>query len=461
MPVFLRTAVATMTRYFRFLALAVVLSTTLGCGSKPDPEVERRRQEERAAEHRAAYTEGLANLEAGSYDAAVTAFEKAHTLDPADTETAEWLGRARAMKQKHVTEQYEKAMTAGREALAAGKQRGARTAFAEALRWKPNDPDATTAHSGTETPALVEQGKEQLETKQFADATRTFLAAARKVPADNAVKELLKQAQEARRAEVRDEYEKAMTTGRAAMAAKNYAGAIQSFATAENLVPGGSAALAEKQEARRVEIQFEYEKAMAAGRAAMATKNYLAASQSFTAAEKLIPGDKTALAEKLSADYEHHMRRGQDAQLANRHAEAITEFETATRLNPQDEHAKALLATARQAKVNADRAQYTQVLTDAKTAMATKRYRDASRLAKQAEGIIVDHTEASQVRRDAERVIAEYDQWISKSRTAIQKKKYDEAITAADEALRLMPGETEPVLLRSEATRKKLESGKK
>ena len=69
---------------------------------------------------------------------------------------------------------------------------------------------------------------------------------------------------------------------------KNYAGAIQSFATAESLVPGDPAALAEKQEARRVEIQFEYEKAMTAGRAAMAAKNYLAASQSFAAAEKLI-----------------------------------------------------------------------------------------------------------------------------------------------------------------------------
>lgn len=449
-----------MTRFLKLVALTVALSTTLGCGTKPDPEVERRRQEERAAEHRSAYTEGLAHLEAGSYDAAVVAFERAHALDPADTDTAEWLGRARALKQKRATEQYDKAMTAGRDAVTAGKHRAARTAFAEALRWKPNDPDAGAAHDRAEISALVEQGQEQFDAKQFAEATRTFLAAVRKAPADANVRERLKQAQEARRAEVKDEYEKALAAGRAAMEAKNYAAAVQSFTTAESLVPGDDAATAQKQEARRAEIKFEYDKALVAGRAAMDRKDFTEASKSFARAAELVPGDKAALAEKLTADFENHLRRGQDARAANRLVEAIAEFEAAVRLKPQDERANPLLTAARRAKADADRAQYTQVLTDAKTAMVTRRYRDAVRLAKQAEGILSDHTEATQIRRDSERVISEYDQWISKAKTAIQRKKYDEAMTAADEAARLMPGETEPSLLRSEAARKKLE-GKK
>ena len=53
----------------------------------------------------------------------------------------------------------------------------------------------------------------------------------------------------------------------------------------------------------------------------------------------------------------------------------------ATRLKSGDERARSLLAAARQAKADADRAHYVQVLTDAKTAMFTKRYRDAVRLA--------------------------------------------------------------------------------
>lgn len=450
-----------MTRSFRLLALAAAVGLTAGCGAKPDPEAERRRQEERTAEHRAACTEGLAHLEADSYDAAVAAFEKAHALDAADADTAEWLGRARAMKARHVAKQHDKAMAAGRDALAAGKPRAARAAFAEALRWKPDDPDAVAAHAGTEVPALVEQGKEQLEGRQLADAARTFLAASQKAPADPSVKDLLKRAQDARRAEAREGYEKAMAAGRAAMAANDYAGAVRAFDAAESLVPADPAAVAERQEARRAEVQFEYGKAMTAGRAAAAAKNYAAASQSFAAAERLVPGDRAAVAEKRAADFEYHLRRGQDAQLAGRLAEAVTEFEAAARLDPQAEHAKALLAAARQAKATADRAQYTQVLADAKGALAGMRYRDALRLARQAEGLASDHAEASQVRRDAERVIAEYDQWVIKAKAAIQKKKYDDAIAAAGEAARLMPGEVEPTVLRSEATRKKTDSGRR
>src|SRR5436305_15352801 len=66
-------AVATMIRFIKFVALAFVLSATVGCSAKPDPEVERRKQEERAAEHRAAYAEGHAHLAAGSHDAGVAA----------------------------------------------------------------------------------------------------------------------------------------------------------------------------------------------------------------------------------------------------------------------------------------------------------------------------------------------------------------------------------------------------
>lgn len=394
-----------MTHFLRLVAFAIALGAAGGCATKPDPEAERRRQEQLEAEHRVAFAEGRAHLEAGSYDAAVAALEKAHTLQPNDADTAEWLGTARAAKEKRDTVEYENAMTAGRDAVAAGKHRAAQTAFANALRWKPNDPDARAAHTAAEVPALVELGNGQLDARQYTDATRTFLTATRKVPGDTTIRTLLTKAQDARRAEVKADYDKAMT----------------------------------------------------AGRTAMGEKNYDTASRSFASAEQLVPGDAAALAEKLSADFESHLRRGQDARTAHRPSEAISAFEAALRLKPNDEHAKMLLASARQAKVEADRARYAQVVTEAKTALVGKRYRDAVRIARQAEGIISDNFEASQVRRDAERVIAEYDQWISKAKSSIQKKKYDEAMTAADHAAHLMPGEVEPTVLRSEAARKKLD----
>ncbi|QJW99873.1 hypothetical protein [Frigoriglobus tundricola] len=259
------------------------------------------------------------------------------------------------------------------------------------------------------SPRLVEQGTEQFDAKQYADATRTFLAASQKAPSDAAVRGLLQKAQNARRTEIRDEYEKAMGAGRLAAGAGNHDAAVRWF----------------------------------------------------TSAETLVPGDEAAAAEKLAADFEGHVRRGRDARAANRPAEAVTEFEIAARLMPRDEAVKALLAAARQALTDADRERYKQALAEAKTAMLARRYRDAVKVAQQAEGIVADHAEATQLRRDAERVIAEYDQWVSKAKMAIQRKRFDEAVAAADEAARLMPGEAEPPLLRSEATRKKMDQAGK
>lgn len=393
-----------MTRFFRLVAFAAALSIALGCAAQPDPEAERRRQEQVEAEHQVVFAEGRSHLEAGSYDAAVVALEKAHALLPNHADTAEWLGTARAAKRKHDTVKYEDAMAAGRDAVAAGKHRAARTAFADALKWKPNDPDATAAHTAAEVPALVELGTTQLDAKQYTDATRTFLSAFHKAPKDAAVQALFHKAQDARRAEVRGDYDKAMADGRAAMVAKNYDAAARAFASAEALVPA----------------------------------------------------DTTALTEKLSADFEGHLRRGNDARAAGRPTDAITAFEAALRLKPNDEHARSLLAAARQAKTDADKARYAQTVTEAKNALVAKRYRDAVRIAKQAESMPFHDFEAGNVRRDAERVISEYDQWISKAKTSIQKKKYDDAVAAADQAALLMPGEVEPAVLRSEAARKKM-----
>lgn len=394
-----------MTRFLRLVAFVAVLSTAVGCGSKPDPEAERQRQEKIENEHQVLFAEGRSHLEAGSYDAAVAALEKAHALLPNHADTAEWLGTARAAKQKRDTVKYEDAMTAGRTSAAAGKHREARAAFADALKWKPNDPDATTAHAAAEVPALLELGNAQLDAKQYADATRTFLSAYHRAPNDAAVKALFHKAQDARRDEVRADYDKAMADGKAAMGAKNYDAAARAFASAEALVPA----------------------------------------------------DAAALAEKLSADFEGHMRRGTLAHAAGNPVEAIAAFEAALRLKPNDEHARAVLAAARQSKVAADKARYAQTLTEAKNALVGKRYRDAVRIARQAEGMPGHDFEAGNVRRDAERVIAEYDQWIGKAKAAIQKKKYDDAIAAADQAALLMPGEVEPPVLRSEAARKKTE----
>lgn len=384
------------------VALVLVALVVAGCSGKEAREAEARRQEEeRKAKHQGALTLAEAFLKDGEFELAVSAFEKAQKLAPADAATADRLAVAQAALQKLRTGQYDKAMGDGRAARADKKYRAARGAFDAALGARPNDPDATALRKEVDLPAVLEQGKEEFDAKRYIDAIRTYQLAAGKNPADPALKDLVKQARDARRAEVRTHYDEAVAAGQKALAAKNYARASASFGDALGLVPG----------------------------------------------------DPDAAEGKLTADFELHMRRGQDAAAARNPADAIAQFEAAGKLRPGDERVNELLATARKEKALADRERYIRVVNDGKTAMAGRRYKDAVSYFKQAEGIISDHSEATTLRREAEQVISTYNDWISKARSALRDKRFADARHAATTAGTLIPGETEAVLLTSEIAR--------
>jgi tetratricopeptide (TPR) repeat protein len=391
-----------MSRLFAVALVAGVVATA-GCAARVDPEAERRRQEQISADHDANMSDGLAALKAERYDDAIAAFSRAAQLMPGDGDAADMLRTAKRAKQAQLDAAYEQAFAAGKDAANAGRHRAAREQFAAALKIRPNDPKATAERDKSEGPALVEQGREELEGKRYAEALRTLAAAAQRMPGDKAVVELLNKAREARRAEVGPEFDKHLAAAKAASASKDFPTAIK-----------------------------------AAGDALA-----------------LVPGDPIAATLKADAEFERHLTRGEAALTGNRPGDAVREFEAATKLRPTDDRAADKLASARAAKQTADFARYDKLVTSAKAAMAAKRYRDAIPLFKEAEAYQPGAAHARHQRQEAERVIAEYDQWVSRAKGYIRSKKYDDAVYAATQAAALMPAETEPALLQSEAAKKK------
>lgn len=352
--------------------------------------------------------DGLAALKADRHDDAITAFSKAAQLMPGESDAAEMLRTAKRAKQAQLDTEYEDAMTAGRAAVAAGRNRVARERFAVALKARPNDPKAAAERTQAEGPALLEQGQEEFDAKRYADAVRTLTAAAQKSPGEPGVVALLNKARDARRAEVQPEFDKRLADAKTAMAAKDYPAALKAAGDALGLVPG----------------------------------------------------DPQAATLKADAEFERHLSRGEAALAGNRPADAVKEFEAAARLRPADDRAADRLANAKAAKQTADYARYERLVTAGKAAMAQKRYRDAAGLFKEAEGYAPGTAHARHQRQEAERVVAEYDQWVGRAKTYIRSRKYDDAIYAATQAAALMPAETEPALLQSEAAKKKQDKRK-
>ncbi|MFN0126179.1 MAG: tetratricopeptide repeat protein [Verrucomicrobiales bacterium] len=90
------------------------------------------------------------------------------------------------------------------------------------------------------------------------------------------------------------------------------------------------------------DLEEDYQLAMSAGRAAMKQKNFVGAINSYDEALRKKPGDKVATTERAEAvkgrdgAFSAAMKRGEDAVKAKKYAEAIKAFEEAVKLKPTD-----------------------------------------------------------------------------------------------------------------------------
>ncbi len=328
----------------------------------------------KAEAYQKAMGEGRVALSGRQYDAAIKAFSAAQKQQPGDQASTAFLREAQkgrdgaqaalaAEAKKRADEaqravNVQKAVAAGRTALAAGNMQGAADAFAAAAKLAPQDPTIAAAQNDLRK---AQQAR--------AEAQAAAQAAA------------LKQKQaDAQRAE---QVQRSLTAGRAALKAGQFDAATKSFAEAQKLAPqdpGVGAAFRELDQARQTATaatekaarQANYQKALQAGQQALAAKRYDDAVKAFGDAGRLLPGDATAAnllnqaraaadaaraaqdaegrkraaEQQRQAEFNRLLAQGQAASAAKRHADAVKAYQAALKIRPGDPGATQALQQA-------------------------------------------------------------------------------------------------------------------
>lgn len=241
--------------------------------------------------------DGRAALAGQRYDAAIQAFREAQKLQPADPAAAAALKQAEqardgartaadaAARQKQEeaqrAERVRQLLAAGRSALSAQQFDAAAKAFADARQLAPADPNVTralqdldqarktaAANAEAEKKKRLQEyqqamttGRQMLAARRFDEAAKAFTEAGRLQPGDPQAAAMLRevdkaraagQAQAAQEAEARrrqqeeqarrNEFNKQMALGKAAMTARRYDDAVKAFTEALKNQPGNAEA---------------------------------------------------------------------------------------------------------------------------------------------------------------------------------------------------------------------------
>jgi tetratricopeptide (TPR) repeat protein len=319
---------------------------------KKREEAERKLKLDRES-YLAAIKKGQDALVGKRYDEAVSAYQQAAKLFKTDAalsglKTAEELrGRekARLDAERQAKEQaaqrtarMKQLIDQGGKLLAARQYAKAVESYREALKLAPGNVDAAA-------------GLSRAERERDAEAARVAAALAKK-PAAPAVDPKVKAQQEA--------YQKAMAQAKALFAQKKFADAIKAYDQALIAKPGDAAAIKGKKEAgdaakkpaapvkdpKAKQREEDYKLALSAARAAMKNRNYQGAVNAYNEALRLMPGDKTATAERAEAvklqtqaAYDGWMKKGQEAMKAKKYADAVKAYDEALKLRPGDPQA--------------------------------------------------------------------------------------------------------------------------
>lgn len=421
------------------------------------------------------------------YDESIRLFQEAKKIDPKNetvliglTKAEKFREQELALKRRQGEEAQRKAsfrtlLESGKQNLAARRYDAAALALTEALRLYPND----------------------------AEAKAVYAEALSKVAADaNAKAELQRKSAE---------YQRLMTNGRRAMAAKQYDKALESFVAAKRLMNGDKAAeqfaqdaldaknAAEKamfdktfQQRKAVDLANALAKvrtALAAGKLdeAEAAHKLAAAIDANNAAVKKAHADiakarnaKSAAeqaARKRQEQFDALIGKARSALAAKRFDEAVQAATQAVQLQPADKPARDLLAQATKGRDESNRAAAAQLqarlkklVEDANAAILAKKLDDADKLLAEAAklgprdaGVIKALAALRQARQamaaselDAKRRQQAYQKAITAARAALKAKRYDDALKSVSAALQQIPNDKDARALRAqvEAERK-------
>lgn len=398
-------------------------------------------------------------------------------------------GKEKAQAEERRRAEVQKLMIQGNAALADQRYEEAASRYSEALNLAPENLDAAkglnTARTAlaaatkekqdadktkSDLARLLDEGKQALADKKFAQAARTYEAALAVAPGDVIAKRGLEEANLALAADADEkkklaDYQKFMDAGRAAVVAQRYTDAIREYTAALAILPGDKAALDGRAlaEKRITDVMVDdkqrgaFDKAMAQGAAAVKAKHYDEAVKAFEQAVKLAPGDKDAqaaltLAKKTLAEtqtaFNNLMAQGDQATRLQRYEEAARYYAEANRLAPSNPNALAGLENAQRmmGSVQAGQTAYLRYMNTAAFAMQAKRWDEAARNYAEALRIAPNDRDATAGLREAQRGLdrearnrPQYNEAMQRAVALHKQQKYAEAAKAYQEALVFFP----------------------
>jgi len=257
----------------------------------------------------------------GDYDEAIRQADIALASEPGDPAAAQV--KSDAVKKKKDAESqassYSGAMTAARNALAAGYYDEALRQVKNALAINPGDSAAMTLDASIEARqdadtksrqdqynAAMARGREALGNKNYSEAIRQAGLALGYKAADTDAKDLMAEAQNAQSGRQRTQaYNIALQAAQQAFDRKDYGQAIQNAEAALAASPGDAGATALKTKAQAAQAaDSAYQAAMQAAQTAFNNKNYEVAIQQANTALANRAGDAAAMTLKASATLE-------------------------------------------------------------------------------------------------------------------------------------------------------------
>lgn len=270
-------------------------------------------------------------------------------------------------------------------------------------------------------------------------------------------------------------YARLMSQGKEAMDKKQFLAAVRLFTAAQQARPGDPDATAGLTDAEQALIAedmqkktlAEYQAHMDSGKAALAAKRYQDAIQSFIAAQRVQPTDEAVAnalkqaqdrlkdqedREKRQAQFAGLMERGNFAMRNRRYDTAVTSFEGALKLFPDDREARQALQEANKAKKQA-RSEFNKLMAQANQAMQNQRIEEAARAYAGASALFPDDMTAARMVKQVDRLLeslqtnqAAYVRFVTQGGLALRTGRYADAARAYADALRIVPNDPEAIL---------------
>jgi tetratricopeptide (TPR) repeat protein len=312
-------------------------------------EADQRRQAEEAkktAEFQRLQQEARSALADRQYDRAIQSYRAADRLVPGDVDVLAGLSRAEQLHEQQAVAQ---------------RRRQAEQAKETAFR------------------TLLESGKSNLAARRYEAAVAALAEAVKLKPDDAAAKAALGQAEQARGASAGDartraeqknaaEYQQRLGAGRAALAARQYDVALESFREAQRLLPGDQTAAAFIKEAEQgkqgaaAQAAQDGQKAREAEAARRRAEEARLKAQQEQEQARRQAAAAAAEQKKHQAEYQRALDLGRASLQAKRPDEAIKHFTEALRLQPGDADAAAQLRQAEKAQQDARAARQAEAL---------------------------------------------------------------------------------------------------